>query len=212
MSALTPEPAYRGRRKRITALLAHDCITFAEIGRRVGVTRSRVQQMAASLGIEGRRRLESCTIKTIAEVLATAKANYMEKGCLLGRFLKECKQRSLPTVCVLTGYGGHIVSSRDVLVNDKRVRVRSTAFGGPKQETYAVLRPMPEKRLEPIDVVATELPDGRWHLMCPQEMPSRMTAFALNEPQGNRSTGAHADRHDYRQYIDRWEVFTEDRK
>lgn len=202
----TKTPAYRERAISIKALLLADNLSFAEVARRVGVTRSRVQQIAAKNNIKAKRRRPNPRDVDVAAILAAAKTEQIKGGRLLGRFLKQCESRNLLTVCVLTGYGDHVVSTRDVLVNGKRVRVRSTAFGGPKPDTYASLRPMPEKCLEPIDIVATELPDGRWHLMRPQETPRKMTAFALAEPNGRGSTGAHGDRHDYRQYIERWEI------
>lgn len=49
--------------RRIRALLAQDCLTFDEIGRRIGVTREYVRQLAQRMGSEkGHDRQRSCTV------------------------------------------------------------------------------------------------------------------------------------------------------
>lgn len=50
--------------KRITTLLAIDCMSFDEIGKRVGVTRERMRQFAKILNVTpGNKRRTICAIK-----------------------------------------------------------------------------------------------------------------------------------------------------
>ena len=54
--------------QRIKALMENDCITFAEMGVRLGITRERVRQIAARLGYpRGRKRRRVCTIHHLRE-------------------------------------------------------------------------------------------------------------------------------------------------
>ena len=49
--------------QRIKALMENDCISFSEMGVRLGITRERVRQIAARLGFPtGRKRRRVCTI------------------------------------------------------------------------------------------------------------------------------------------------------
>lgn len=49
--------------KRIRALLENNCMTFQEIGTRVGLTRERIRQIATSLGFQkGKQRIRVCTL------------------------------------------------------------------------------------------------------------------------------------------------------
>jgi hypothetical protein len=58
------QSVYHNSATRIRALLAQDCLTFMEIGRRVGVSRERVRQIAGLLALAdtGHTRTRACTL------------------------------------------------------------------------------------------------------------------------------------------------------
>src|SRR5262245_3499655 len=49
---LHTQSTYHRQAKRIKALLAQECMTLEEIGKRIGVTRERVRQIAQLIGVD----------------------------------------------------------------------------------------------------------------------------------------------------------------
>jgi hypothetical protein len=80
---------------RLKALLAEGCLTFSQIGQRLGLTRERIRQIAKNMGFEsGRERMSTCTLKkklsrrqaAIQKRLADILAVCSEKGFVAAPF------------------------------------------------------------------------------------------------------------------------------
>jgi hypothetical protein len=57
--------------KRIAILLMKPCVTLSEIGNRLGVSRERARQIAASYGLRGFNRMHVCTLERANEFFKT---------------------------------------------------------------------------------------------------------------------------------------------
>lgn len=205
---------YHKNYKRIQALLKQNCISFAEIGRRIGVTREAVRITAKRLGIEGTSRKEACSIREIDHVLKEKQSEFIGRNALLGRFISACENRNLPVSCVLADgdgryRGSRAVSSREVVVGDKRVYVRSAYLRVVKRSLNVQLGPPPTSTIARIDVVCTEVRAGMWLIMLVEKLPKKGTMFALSEP-NHRVGRTLRSRHDYRAYLDNWSIFAEE--
>lgn len=201
---------YHQNYKRVRALLDQNCISFAEIGRRLGITREAVRTTAKRLGIDGTSRKTSCSIKTLEELLKEKRAEFIANNTLLGRFIVACEQHNLDVTCALADgdgkYSSRAISSREVLVGSKRVYVRSAWLRMINQSRNVQLGPPPKSTISRIDVVCTEITTGAWLIMRINHLPKKGTMFALDEP-GHRIGKTRRARHDYRTFINRWSIF-----
>lgn len=102
------------RQKRIEALLAANCLTYEEIGRRVGVSKQRIGQIAKMLDVIGRDRRRGCALFRHSQ-----KAEQQKRDGLLAVLLRHVPDtyafETVPTKKPLTRYA---IRQRVVLIND----------------------------------------------------------------------------------------------
>lgn len=183
------------RHKRIKALLKTECLTLSEIGRRVGLTRERVRQIANQEGTTGAVRHGECAKRRHLEALLSGP---------LGRLIAQLEAHKLawsPVVFFKQGRPRGYSTTRLVVENLRTARYRaSTGSRG-----YVELRPVNSQT----DIGAYLLSDGRW-LLLPRDVTTAKakTEFSLHEPNNRQGMGA-SKQHDYRDYIEKWDVFKE---
>jgi hypothetical protein len=165
----------------IRAMLERDCITHAEIARRIGVTRERVRQLALQLGFAtGRSRHAVCRMarqkKTMAE------------------FFVQAQKR---------GFEVELLGRKSAYINGKLCVQRNACWHDLGQKgyeyTYLSFRP-PEGRF---DICAWKLPDGRFLILPKNLAPSGQTTF---NPEESKHPGTASSSHHYRQHIEKWSL------
>lgn len=181
--------------KRIHKLLEVECLTFAEIGRRVGLSRERVRQIATTvLPVNGRERQEVC---------ANTKAliNLMRRPSRMQLFIRTIEAVGLRWEPIWARQGvQNRYSTTQLLVEGSLVRVQSgKARGG---RAGAVICPARTAS----DFTAWQIDNDRWLILPAAKVPPKQTSFVLEEPKTVRK-GADSYRHDYRDYINRWDLF-----
>src|SRR6266403_2638823 len=141
--------------KLIRAMLERDCITHAEIARRIGLTRERVRQLALLMGFaDGRSRHAICRMERRKKEMA--------------EFFLEAQKR---------GFAVEPLGTRSAYINGKLCIQRQACWHdvGSKEHKYTFLSiRQPTVRC---DICAWKLPDGRF-LILPKKIPGyRQTTF-----------------------------------
>lgn len=173
---------------RIRALLQQDCLTFLEIGKRLGISKERVRQIAENLKMpDGFARMKSCTTRTReAQPLPARIERIIKKAVLQGITHK-----------ILWGVGEKRRLSGSISLNGFLCGLRKAWIINLRG--YCRIA-----RLESgCDFVLWELADGRWLILPKEKQPKAATMFTLH-PTTKR--GCHTDRHDYRSYIEAWDL------
>jgi len=167
--------------KLIRAMLERNCITHAEIARRIGVTRERVRQLALQMGFaDGRSRHAICRMERRKKEMA--------------EFFVEAKKR---------GYAVEPLGTRSAYINGKLCVQRQACWHqirmGKHRYTYLSIH-QPQSRF---DICAWKLPDGRF-LILPKKLAGfRQTTF---NPEESERFGTASSSHHYREHIERWSL------
>jgi hypothetical protein len=167
--------------KLIRAMLERDCITHAEIARRIGVTRERVRQLALQMGFaDGRSRHAICRMERRKKTMAA--------------FFAEAQKR---------GFEVETFGTRSAYINGRICVQRQACWHdigqGKRKYTYLSIH-RPTGRF---DICAWKLPDGRF-LILPKELVG-FTQTTFN-PQESERLGTDSSCHYYREYIERWSL------
>jgi hypothetical protein len=167
--------------KLIRAMLLSDCITHAEIARRIGLTRERVRQLALLMGFaDGRSRHAICRMRRRKKEMA--------------EFFQEAQKR---------GFAVEPLGSTSAYINGKLCLQRKACWHGVgksrQKNTYLSIR-QPEVRF---DICAWRLPDGRFLIL-----PKELTDFSQTtfNPEETESLGTTSSSHYYRQHIEKWSL------
>lgn len=108
------------RQKRIEALLAANCLTYEEIGRRVGVSKQRIGQVAKKIQLDGHARRHSCVVAQMSSIAEEQK----RKG-LMGLIIRDIPERySFETVPLKTQLKRYSVHRTLVTINGYRCTIR----------------------------------------------------------------------------------------
>ncbi len=180
--------------RRLRALLAKDCLTYSEIGTRLGISRERVRQLADAMGVPhiGRMRQTSCT-----------------RNRRLAAF------RSLPFVQKLVSHHlrvepietrNHKPSSVMFSVNGRRVSLSSACtHGGSSRGPYLNIY-KPERQA---DIYVWTLPKNDFLILPKQMLTFHVsTSFSMQKPfPGERGYAKHRN-HYYWRYVNAWQVFS----
>jgi len=178
---------FHRKAKLIRAMLERNCITHAEIARRIGVTRERVRQLALHMGFaDGRSRHAICRMERRRKEMA--------------EFFVEAQKR---------GFAVEPLGMRSAYINGKlcvqRKACRHDIRKSEHEYTYVSVR-QPGGRF---DICAWKLPDGRF-LILPKKLASfRQTTF---NPEESEYLGTASSSHYYRQYIERWSLLGRPRR
>ena len=173
--------------KLIRAMLERNCITHAEIARRIGVTRERVRQRALQMGFaDGRSRHAICRIERSRKEMA--------------EFFLEAQKR---------GFAVEPLGRKSAYINGKICVQRNASWheigkSGHKY-TYLSIR-QPSGRF---DICAWKLPDGRFLIL-----PKKLTGFRQTtfNPEESEHLGTASSSHHYRQHIERWSLLGRPRR
>lgn len=111
-SSLHRQGVFHQQSQRIKALLDQECMTFTEIGDRLGVSRERVRQIAKELGIIGQPRKMVCTIR---------RRKQKRVQVVKERFHPKLMKRLV--VCGVTDVDFLSVQSSSIVINGKRVAI-----------------------------------------------------------------------------------------
>jgi len=181
--------------EQIKELLGTERVTFQEIGRRFGLTRERVRQIAAGLGFPpGRSRPKAYTYrKPSAEARETRRADmtmrqmeYKAKWDLVVALIAECPYE--------VDLAGEDLKFREVLVRGVLCQLgRATSRG---TLGYTHLEGL--KGIIRAKVVLMKLPEAGW-LVIPRDKYER----------GNFKLGAPNQPHEYDQMINNWKLLEE---
>ena len=167
--------------KLIRAMLERNCITHAEIGRRIGVTRERVRQLALHMGFaDGRSRQAVCRMERRRKEMA--------------EFFVEAQKR---------GFAVEPLGTRSAYINGQLCVQRQACWhtigNSEHKYTYISIR-QPAGRF---DICAWKLPDGRFLILPKKLVGFRQTTF---NPQESERPGTANSSHYYRQCIERWSL------
>src|SRR5258708_12525541 len=136
--------------KLIRAMLERDCITHAEIARRIGLTRERVRQLALQMGFaDGRSWQAICRVERRKKEMP--------------EFFVQAQKR---------GFAVELLGTRNAYINGKLCIQRKACWHdvgrGEYKYTYLSIR-QPRSRF---DICAWKLPDGRFLIL-----PKKLTGF-----------------------------------
>src|SRR6266849_8344703 len=173
--------------KLIRAMLERDCITHAEIARRIGLTRERVRQLALLMGFaDGRSRHAICRMERRRKEMA--------------EFFVQAQKR---------GFAVELLGTRNAYINGKLCIQRKACWhdvgkSGHKY-TYLSIR----QHRGRFDICAWKLPDGRFLIL-----PKKLTGFSQTtfNPEESERLGTNSSSHYYRDYIERWSLLGRPRR
>lgn len=178
---------------RIRALLNTPCITFSEVGRRVGVSRERVRQIADRFCQEtGRQRQHVCAINQ--------GRNKLPADCLAVRAEEVCREKGLPFQFANYAVNGSRLPSKitAIIGNEKCLLRRSSER---KNGNIVVRKPLSNDK--DATFMLSPLRDGRWLIVPRSKWPHRSTEF---KPGVLLRPGGKSNRHDWPAYIDAWHL------
>jgi hypothetical protein len=172
---------FHRKAKLIRAMLERNCITHAEIARRIGVTRERVRQLALQMGFaDGRSRHAICRMERRKKEMA--------------EFFVEAQKRGFPV---------EPLGRKSAYINGKiciqRQACWHTIGRGKYKYTYLSIH-RPSSRF---DICAWKLPDGRFLIL-----PKKLVGFTQTtfNPEESERLGTYSSSHYYREYIERWSL------
>jgi hypothetical protein len=178
---------FHRKAKLIRAMLERDCITHAEIARRIGVTRERVRQLALQMGFAtGRSRHAICRMERRQKEMA--------------EFFVEAQKR---------GFQVEPLRAKSAYINGKLCVQRQACWHdigkGKYKYTYlSIYRPATR-----FDICAWKLPDGRFLILPKKLVGFKQTTF---NPEESERPGTDSTSHYYREYIERWSLLGSPRR
>jgi hypothetical protein len=164
--------------QRLRALLRKPCLSFAEIGRRVGLSTERVRQVGQQLGQTGQQRLALC--RTEKRQLRLYAAPLVKKTA------KRCR---------VLGFAFEPLDRRTALINGHRCFIRTCWEAVKNDRKYIRIHRTREMNGDYIIFWLRDLA----FIFPKHKMPDE-TFFALTP----LSSGPKANRHDYSNYANAW--------
>lgn len=167
--------------KLIRAMLERNCITHAEIARRIGLTRERVRQLALQMGFaDGRSRHAICRMERRKKEMA--------------EFFVKAQER---------GFQVEPLGTKSAYINGKICVQRQACWHDIGKGKYKYTYLSIYQPTCPFDICAWKLPDGRF-LILPKELVG-FTQTTFN-PEESERPGTASSSHYYREYIERWSL------
>ena len=172
---------FHRKAKLIRAMLERNCITHADIARRIGVTRERVRQLALQMGFaDGRSRHAICRMERRRKEMA--------------EFFVQAQKR---------GFAVELLGRRSAYINGKLCVQRNACWHdvGSSEHKYTFLSiRQPSVKF---DICAWKLPDGHFLILPKKLVGFKQTTF---NPEESESLGTASSSHYYREYIERWSL------
>ena len=176
---------FHRKAKLIRAMLERNCITHAEIARRIGLSRERVRQLALQMGFaDGKSRHAICRIERRRKAMPEFFVKAEERG-----FQVEPLGRKSAYI------NGMICVQRQACWREIGKR-------GHKYAYLSIRRPVSQ-----FDICAWKLPDGRFLILPKKLVGFRQTVFNLEK--SDHHPGSSKTSHYYREYIEGWSVLGE---
>lgn len=167
--------------KLIRAMLERNCITHADISRRIGVTRERVRQLALQMGFaDGRSRHAICRMERRQRTLAA--------------FFVEAQKR---------GFQVEPFGTRNAYINGKICFQRQACWHTIGRDKYKYKYLSIHRPAGRFDICAWKLPDGRFLILPEKLVDFKQTTF---NPKESDYQGTDTSSHYYREYIERWSL------
>lgn len=173
--------------ERFKVLLAQDCITFTEIGNRLGFTPERARQIAKRFEVKGHKRRKVCTLNRHEMI----RQQMIESSF----FIQQAQDRAAQFGWTIEPLGKKVV-----VINGKTVR-----FGHLRQKRYLSVSGIRGSRPYMCDF-AVFCNRDLWVIFPASDCPRNTTMFSETEPIDQRGMGKEKN-HDYRRYINAWHYF-----
>ncbi len=184
--------------RRIKKLLASSCISFAEIGARLGVERERIRQIAKALEIRGHPRQKVCTLGRRTREIEQARS-----GDARLRSLHRVAKRQRITLELLPVEGKtRFESLHLVYLNGHLCRLARASLRRGKRIDVRPLKITREVEFAIYWQESAHL----WLIVPRKNLPTGKTTFAI-EPMWVYEDGR---RHNWRDYINAWGLLKKD--
>lgn len=173
--------------KLIRAMLERDCITHAEIARRIGLTRERVRQLALLMGFAaGRSRHAICRME--------------RRRKEMGEFFVAAQKR---------GFAVEMLGTMSASINGKVCLQRKACWHDIRTGKYKYTYLSVHRPACRFDICAWKLPDGRFLILPEKLVGFRQTTF---NPEESDRLGTNSSSHYYREYFERWSLLGRPRR
>ena len=177
---------FHKKAKLIRAMLERNCITHAEIARRIGLSRERVRQLALQMGFaDGKSRHAICRIERRRRAMA--------------EFFVKAEERGFP----VEPLGAKSASINGKICVQRQACWHEIGRAGYKYTYLCIRRPVSR-----FDICAWKLPDGRFLILPKKLVGFRQTVF---NPEESEHPGTANSSHYYRECIERWSLLGEPR-
>lgn len=180
--------------KRLQALLSQNCMTFSEIGKRVGLSRERVRQIAKSMpGIDaGFKRMKICTFNRLE--------SEFEDHPVLGQIKELAAAHAVQVQPVIMRQGCHqVIAKRQILASGVLCSVRGGSMYG---RTVRIS----QRSIDPrIPFVIVYVQHGPTMVIPSSRYPANGIGFVLESKRGYHKP-EYTRKHDWIGYIDAWHL------
>ena len=172
---------FHRKAKLIRAMLERNCITHAEIARRIGLSRERVRQLALRMGFaDGKSRHAICRIERRRKAMA--------------EFFVKAEEH---------GFAVEPLGAKSAYINGKICVQRQACWRNIGKRGYQYTYICIRRPVSRFDICAWKLPDGRFLILPKEQVGFRQTVFNAEE---SSHPGSATTSHYYREYIERWNV------
>ena len=177
---------FHKKAKLIRAMLERNCITHAEIARRIGLSRERVRQLALRMGFsDGKSRHAICRIERRRKAMP--------------EFFVKAKER---------GFAVEPLGRKSAYINGMICVQRQACWRAVGQRGYEYKYLSIRRPSIRFDICAWRLPDGPFLILPKKLVGFRQTVFT---PKESDHPGTAITSHHYREYIERWSLLEQAR-
>jgi hypothetical protein len=184
---------YHRHHRRIKALLSKNEISYSEIGRKLGITRERVRQIAEKAGmLSGRQRNEQSVVDRRTSAWREHKGHR--------EIIAKCNKLGFTVKPSRRSAGSHwYLEANIVLINGRRVRIVYTNWTGSGYLRLRRLEAHADFYLSISPIGFFIFPSKVW-----RTFPAR-TAFS-RDPSTSDGGAVRSRRHDYLDYLEAWKL------
>lgn len=189
-----PYGVFHQNKEAITALLQANDLTLTEIARRFNVSRELIRHIAIGLKLKSGHQRRAAHLKERLRQEAASRP-------IVARFISRCRDAGLQwdlLPCSKVGY-----QAETLLVEGLTVRLKSSRAFDHKNSKRKYVRIAATASRE-WDIVAYELPDGRWLFLEQPNQVVKATSFTLSPL---IKCGGRQHRHDWREFVEAWDIF-----
>ncbi|HVS21730.1 MAG TPA: hypothetical protein VHD88_07765 [Pyrinomonadaceae bacterium] len=189
---------FHRQHRRIKKLLASSCVSFTEIGARVGVRSERIRQIADALEIKGHLRQKICTLGRRAREIEQARLS----DATLQNLRRVAESQLIKLELLPVEGTSRFECLRLVYLNGHLCRLAAAGF---RRGKFITVRPLKITRDVEFAIYWQES-TNLWLIFPRKNLPAGRTMFAIEPAQ----VGGNGKRHDWRDYIDVWDSLKTD--